>query len=437
MLIDKFHNMEMMNNLFSLGSDIKMPIWDIVRYHVYVKYYYPEKNRILQKNKIKKKKLFYYIKHLLKFIFGFYRKKSPILFLTSSRFYNDQGVSFDKSAYPIIKEINKDQFSVLESLPIAQALYPFNYDFCNFYLRFFKKKHFCNEETYAIIRNSLQKSFGECLISKNEIEQLLNAFWRHYIYYKAIFKAKKVKKLFISTGNPKASILASKELKIETYLIQHAGIEKDEIDYSYPRNVKIDNFILFPDYLLTFGDYWGKNVNIPVKDIIVTGNSFFYNKPYEKTDNSILVISSIVHSTELVPLTQEFARIYKQEKIVYKLHPNEFHLFDYYVESFKLFSNISIVMGEIDTSILIARSKGVVLIVSAVIYEALNQNKTVCIYKRINYERQLHLADNPNVNFFDNIDELYQLINKPSIYVKTNFYNNTNKDIIHKITYLN
>ena len=45
-LIHKFHKMESENYLFELGKEINLPLWDIIRYSVYVKYYYPEKDRV-------------------------------------------------------------------------------------------------------------------------------------------------------------------------------------------------------------------------------------------------------------------------------------------------------------------------------------------------------------------------------------------------------
>lgn len=44
-LITKFHKMELETELFELGKEENLPVWDILRYHVYIDYYYPEKER--------------------------------------------------------------------------------------------------------------------------------------------------------------------------------------------------------------------------------------------------------------------------------------------------------------------------------------------------------------------------------------------------------
>jgi len=42
--------------------------------------------------------------------------------------------------------------------------------------------------------------------------------------------------------------MAAKDLKIKTYLVQHAGIEFDEVDYSYPRGISQNSNIYFFDF---------------------------------------------------------------------------------------------------------------------------------------------------------------------------------------------
>jgi len=89
-----------------------------------------------------------------------------------------------------------------------------------------------------------------------------------------------------------------------------------------------------------------------------------------------------------------------------------------------------VITTQIDTSVLIAKSQLIVLIVSAVIYEALNQNKKVMVYKKINYERQLILARFPNVYFFDSAFEVFEVLVKENAFGCVNFYKKTDYSMI-------
>ena len=149
-----------------------------------------------------------------------------------------------------------------------------------------------------------------------------------------------------------------------------------------PTLMKSHLILLFSEYVLTFGNYWCKNFNVPAKKIISIGNDYFFCKPEVELDDSILIVSTVVHGIELSKLTIKAAKERPDLKFVYKLHPNEFQFKNEYFDYFKNNSNVYIISNEIDTTILIAKSQLVVLIVSAVIYEALNQNKKAAVLKK-------------------------------------------------------
>lgn len=432
-LIHKFHKMESENNLFDLGKEINLPLWDIIRYNVYLKYYYPEKDRIKLSKNVKHgfKDYFKIVIKLITFIVGVLRKKSEIVILTASRYTNEKGKYYDKSAMPLIKTLD-GKCMVVEPILSAELAYDYIYDFSNVFRRFSKKSNI-SIEFYNLIKNALEIEFGECLISFSEINLIIRDFKSDYLFYKTFFSLVKNRKLIICTGNPKASILAAHDCNCETYLMQHAGIEIDEVDYSYPQGISENSFIIYPKYVLTFGEYWCRGINVPVKKIIPIGNDYFSNTPKIELDGSILVISTRVHGGELSKLTLTLAIERPDLKFVYKLHPNEFHLSDEYVEYFKGNTNVSIITNEVDTTILIAKSQLVVLIVSAVIYEALNQNKKVAVLKKINYKRQLHLSQFKNLYFLDLPEEIYDILEKKAEENNCDFYKKSDRYLIKTI----
>lgn len=432
-LINKFHKMESENLLFQLGSKYNFPLWDIVRYNVYLKYYYSETDRIRLESTVKHSFIDYLflIKFFLLFVFRFPFCKGENIILTCSRYLNEENRFFDKSAFAIINSLKRN-CTIIEPVFNSKMAYPFLYDFSNV-LRRFQYKKILSIDDFNKIENALLNHLGESKITYDEINRLLLNFKSDLVFFKFLFKIKSTKKIFISTGNPKSQIQVAKDLNIKTYLLQHASIEFDEIDYSYPDFITRSHNILFADYVLTFGNYWCKGLNVPAKGIIPIGNDFFYNKPGLQVDNTILIVSTIVHGGELKQITKKIANERKDLSFIYKLHPNEFHYLKEYQSFFKDNLNVKVIAKEIDTNLLISKSVLVVLIVSAVLYEALNQNKKVAIYKKINYKRQLNLLHLKNVYLFDNVSDFQSIYNKEIVNSEVHFYNPTNYYLIDEI----
>lgn len=436
-VIDKFHRMEVKHSLFKLGDLDDLPVWDILRYNIYLKYYYPEKDRL--KFEMKSTRTFQdfiiFIKRcIISFVLLLTRRGENVVF-TSSRYCNENGQYFDISAQAIIETLKSNCF-IVEPCLKRKIKNVFFYDFSNILRRFYKK-NILDSGDFKNIQNALEDEFGKCLITYKEANQLLLNFNSDFAFYYCLFKIKSTKKIFISLGNPKALIAVSKKLKIVSHLIQHASIEFDSIDLSYPNYVNKDYRILFPDYILTYGDYWCKNIKGPTKEIISIGNDYFNRKYLVETDNSILIISTIIHGTELKFLVKEMAEMRKDLIFIYKLHPNEFNFFQEYRNFFIDLMNVKVIADEIDTSNLIAKSRLVILIVSTVLYEALNQNKKVAVYKKINYERQLHLLGLKNLYFFSDVNEVFDIYSKESFVEDLKFYENSNWNNIKRVLEIN
>ena len=433
-LIYKFHQVELDNKLFEIGKEVGIPLWDIIRYTAFRNLNYPEKDRT-RLSQVKQKKTRDYlllIKEIFKHIFLLPFKKSDIIIFSNSRYLSPKkNEYYDKSALPIIKNLCS-KYLVIESQATKRAVYPYVYDLSNFVRRFYRKRNYYKQQ-YNSFKTILEIEFGSSLISESQFYDLIRVYKSQYFYYKAIFYLLKPKKIVICTGNPKALVKAAKHYGIESYLVQHAGIELDEIDYSYPSTFRQFDLLLFPDYLLTFGDYWCRDINVPVKKIIPVGNDYFSELPLVETDESIIFISTIVHGYELSNLCCETSRKWPCKRFIYKLHPNEYHFKNEYKKMFSAQKNISVLTDEEDINILIARSNLVVLIVSAVLYTALQQGKKVAVYKRINWERQLLVENTDNLFFFDTIEELYEIDKIKVVKKRPIFFEQTNNAKIREL----
>ena len=434
-LINKFHRMELEEKLFDIGKNEGLPLWDIIRYHVYLKYYYPEDgiNRLSIAGSHTYSDYLKLLKNALGFVYKILFARGENVVITSSRNIDSNGKYFDKSAISIIEAL-ADNCLVVEPVLSKRIAYSFIYDFSCVFSRFHRSKQF-PYEYYNKLNEVLIRHLQKCLISYEEVNNIYHSFQSDYNYFKVLFKAKSTKRLFVSTGNPKGILLAAKEHGITTYLLQHSDIGHDGIEHSYPGGISNNSNILFSDVMLTYGDYWCKKINVPSKEILPIGNDYFYSKPIIHSDNSILIISTIIHGEELKPLTKQLAVERPDLKFVFKLHPNEYRFYDDYIVYFKSNMNVSVFKDQLDISKLIAKSQLVILIVSGVLYEALNQNKKVAVYKRINYKRQLHLADFPNIFFINNAKEVVDIIDKPITPSVVNFYKPINDEILKRVCF--
>jgi hypothetical protein len=123
-------------------------------------------------------------------------------------------------------------------------------------------------------------------------------------------------------------IEACKRKDIPVVELQHGVIYDDHFEYSYPEDKPKTTF---PDYLLTFGEFWTENVRFPIPDerVIPVGYPYLEGRldAYDdvKSSDQLLFISqgTIGHELSQFALAvHEDPRI--DHEVVYKLHPGEY-----------------------------------------------------------------------------------------------------------------
>ena len=432
LIVDQFFYMEKKYSLFEIKENEKFPLWDILRSDIYRLLVYKSYVKSLENIDINKKKyIFNHIYNIISFLFHipFFRKK--YLIFPASRYMNSKGVYFDKSAISVIKLLSNKALVFEATFKLLD--YPYNYNYCFFFRRILKANNL-NQKDYCIIKTALEDCFPENKIPYDYLNDAYMRFQKDFKFYSLLFKILKPQKVICSIGDFRALFFACKLQKIESILIQHSGIERDTIEFSYPSFVTLKSNIIFCDKLFTFGSYWGKNMNLPT-DVVPLGNDYFNNIPIDASDNSVLIISTIIHGNELKILTKEMALIRKDLIFNYKLHPNEYHNKQLYVDYFKNIENVIVLSLEYDTSILISRSQLVVLIVSGVLYEALNQNKKVAIYKKIDYDRSIIYQKIPNLFIVDNAIEVLSVINAENKKSNESYYSSIDFDLMKQKVY--
>lgn len=426
--VDKFHAMEIKYGFFDYPG--KEPYWDIVRYTVFCKQYMDADARV----QIESQKITHHWKEwllLTKCIFTllwrvfFCRYKHLILTNSRNKFFEKEDYWYDSIAYPIIQNYQSvlcmDMYFVRET-PYAKVL-----DFSNVIIRTMRG-NYMPQELFDKISRAVNDTFGENRITYDDLNVEVKRYLGQLKFYKMVLKYLQPNNVIVSRGNPKAIVKACKERDIPCILLQHESIEKDEINWSYPHGITQKSNILFPYYTAMFGTYWGKNVNAPVGEYIYIGNDDKYKKLDVPCDNSFCVISSIIHGVLLKSIAKDLALARPDLSFVFKLHPNEFDFKGEYISFFEGNSNVRVVSTEEPTSVVIARSRCVIAIVSGCVYEALHAGKRVGIYKRLNYERQLALLPNDNLFFFDNVDGFLSQYDKPVTELKESYYIPFNKE---------
>lgn len=426
--VDKFHAMEIKYCFFDYPG--KEPYWDIVRYTVFCKQYMDADARVQIENQKKKhhwkEKLL-----ILKCCFVLIRKllfcnyKHLILTCSRNKFFEKEDYWFDSTAYPIIQMCQSSL--CMDMFFVQRTPYPKVFDFSNIIIRNMHD-NYMPKDLFVKISGALMETFGENRVTYDELNAVVRTYLGQLKFYRLVLRCVKPQNVIVSRGNPKAVVKACQEKNIPCILLQHESIEKDEINWSYPSGITRNTNILFPYYAAMFGTYWGKNVNAPVGEYIYIGSDDKYKKLDLPCDDTFCVISSIVHGVLLKTFVKDLASKRRDMKFVYKTHPNEFHLKEEYALYFEGLNNVRVVSTEEPTSVVIARSRCVIAIVSGCVYEALHAGKRVGIYKRLNYERQLALLPNDNLFFFDGVEDFLNQYNKPVAESKESYYMPFNKE---------
>lgn len=432
--IERFHDMEIKYKLFSVTNNSNLPIWDVLRLHIFFKIYYEKEDlsRLLSNTKFTINRVALLVRELFISIYLFIFRSGENVFLTSSGAKNESGKFYDKAAYPLIKSFSSS-FFIIESNSNSRFVYKSFNGFFKLFRPFIKIENLSIKD-FNLIQSSINEFFPGTQIDYNELNKLFLDFQYDFRSYKFLFSFKKTKNVFISRGNEKGAFFAAKKLKITTFEIQHAAIEFDNPLYSYPQEVNATSNIAYPDIFLNFGSFWMEKNNIPSKSKYTLGLNFpTISKSLVSTD-FILFISTIIHGDHLSFLAQELANKDLNLNIKFKLHPNEYKRLDFYKNTFKKHPNIEVILNEVNVNELVFNSKLVILIASTVLYEAVVLGKKVGIYQRLNYKSQRNALMLPNVFCFNSVNEIFDILDKPSVNnYENNIFEPLDNDLIKKI----
>jgi len=179
------------------------------------------------------------------------------------------------------------------------------------------------------IRKKIIDEFGVDIDVSQRVTLMLERRKSRLHLYHLLLKRIKPKLVVVVVSYGKEDFIeACKSQKIPVVEFQHGVINRFHVGYSYEGILR--QKLTFPDYLLSFGEYWGKDIEYPIppEKIIPVGYPLVDEKreKYRNTErkNQIVFISQTTAGAILSKFALELS---KKEgnpyEIVYKLQPQE------------------------------------------------------------------------------------------------------------------
>ena len=276
------------------------------------------------------------------------------------------------------------------------------------------------KSTIKELEEQLQKKFHISISLGKLITAKLNARKTMAPIYAFLLKkvSPKAVVLVVSYGH-EVFIETCKNLKIPTIELQHGTISRYHAAYSFPGYKAMKR--CFPDYFLSFGDYWKKLVDFPLPDekIYSVGYPFFEMETgkYCKCpkQDQITFISQGTIGDKLSKFAVELkARQDLQMDIVYKLHPGEYARWK---QEYPWLVNAGVRVIDDESEQLyklLAQTKVLIGVYSTVVYEGLGMGLRTFLVDLPGIEYMNELIASRAAVKVSSVDELLQQLSQPS-----------------------
>lgn len=215
--------------------------------------------------------------------------------------------------------------------------------------------------------------------------------------------------LVVSYGR-ETLIEACKRKDIPVVELQHGVIYDHHFGYSYPDGATKTTF---PDYLLTFGEFWNENVRFPIPDdrVIPVGYPYLEQRLDRYSDiepaEQLLFISQGTIGRELSQFALE---VHEDDRIdhevVYKLHPGEYGRWE---DEYPWLAESDMrVIDESEPPLyrLFAESSAQVGVGSTAVYEGLCFDLETFVFEADGAEVLRPLVEDETASMIESVDEL-------------------------------
>ena len=237
--------------------------------------------------------------------------------------------------------------------------------------------------------------------------------------YRTLLQRIRPKAVFILVSyDNEIFIEACKQLGIPTIEFQHGTFSRYHTGYSYPGNYAVKR--RFPDYFLTFGDYWKNLIDLPIEKqkVISVGYPFFeiesqkYKNEVKK--NQIVFISQGAIGEKLSRFAVNLH--YKHgvtHDIIYKLHPGEYSRWRI-AYPWLVNTCIRVIDDESEPLYrLLAQSKAQVGVFSTLLYEGLGMGLPTFLVDLPGIEYMVELIASGAVTKIAGVDDLIAALKNP------------------------
>ncbi len=277
----------------------------------------------------------------------------------------------------------------------------------------FRKFKFTKDEIkfLSLVEKTLAEEFYIKIDLKKQVREIIKKWLGIYPLMRLFFKIKKPKLLIIvvSAGH-EAVILAAKSLNILTMELQHGTPSRGKLNYDYTSGIIKKTF---PDYFLSFGDYWPSECKLSISSekIIPFGYPYLINKlskySHIKKENRILIVSQSDLTRELSEFAKQISKKFNKNLIVeYKPHPYEF--IDKEPEYFETLRNSGVIISNKNADIyeIFARSRWQVGVFSTALYEGLYFDVACYILNVNGSEHMKNLIDIKLASLISSTDDI-------------------------------
>jgi len=426
---NKFQEIEIKNGFFTCSDQSGLNYWDIVRYDVFQEIYQNLSNDITIKldlidntKKSRSRNLYRKITQIAKFFRATTFKKYKYLCFVCSRYKNSDALNFDIASNDIVSRINKDSLIFESYRQEEKYLHSYVYDF-GLSLEIYKYS-FMSQTIKLTVKEELFK-VSSCLKQEFNVDidldkYIYNIIERYKIeleHFIKLFTRLSPQAIFVvQNGTQKGMFAAANELNIPLIELQHGLIGYIHPSYSYPRLISKGQLKTLPKYFFSFSTFWTKHLNLPVQEIIPTGNSYFAKKIDKGLPRfEITFILADIYTNELIPLVDKLISSGFKEEICIKLHSNQYYQYEGIKKHFERYKFIEIIRNEKSIETLLSISNSILAIQSTCVYQALYNNVLVLLYKKQDYQTHEDVFNNPLLKLFDSAEDIIKILNEPKI----------------------
>ncbi|MBU1076081.1 MAG: hypothetical protein KKH98_02230, partial [Spirochaetes bacterium] len=336
----------------------------------------------------------------------------------------------------ILNTVKEKSFLIESVLPAkGQHTSGFYYSYLNQFKRVaghLYTKYFRKKESFSI-NAILKKAFRVSIDVDPIITKLISYFKTDYSYYKRIFKNIKPKAILLLQNGVQSGLLsAAQSLKIPVLEIQHGRVSFVHPVYSYNPDISYTHLDTFPDYFLSFSEYWNHSIHFPIREKIAIGNDYYYVKPVSKKKKREAV--TVIFTKGLMKFTKQLSALCPDTTIYVKVRHSDEHITGFFNEEFHEHPNIRVIFDEKSVKDLFFLSHSIVAVESTTVYEALQSGTKVFIAAMMNYQTHEDVFNNRNVYLVKEAQDVVKnLKNKFFHSRKDHFFDKFNESRFRKV----